>query len=111
MTTTPHPNNASGSYYVVNDCCTLCGVPWHLAPELFSYDDTGCWVSRQPTIRGEEDKMVEVVARQELNCIRYRGRDKRVLSALAASEEARQCDHPRRGPLAALLSLVRRWRG
>jgi len=30
-----HPRNAPGEFYVEKDCCTLCGVPWTIAPELF----------------------------------------------------------------------------
>lgn len=94
MDKTPHPLNAAGDYYVKRDCCTLCGVPWDVAPELFSYDDTGCWVARQPSNSGEEAKMVEVFARQELGCIRYRGRQPKILHALREVGEERQCDHP-----------------
>jgi hypothetical protein len=56
MDKTPHPLNAAGDYYVKRDCCTLCGVPWDVAPELFSYDDSGCWVARQPTNSGEDGR-------------------------------------------------------
>ena len=45
---TPDPRNVPGEFCVLRDCCLLCGVPWHYAPELFGYDDNGCWVSRQP---------------------------------------------------------------
>ena len=68
-----HPLNVPGDYYVEKDCCTLCGVPWNLAPELFAYDDTGCWVARQPAGSGEERKMLQVIDAQELGCVRYRG--------------------------------------
>src|SRR5256885_10877404 len=91
---TPHHRNAAGDFYVQRDCCTLCGVPWDVAPELFSYDDTGCWVARQPGGPTEEARMLEVFARQDLNCIRYRGRQPRILHALEQIGERRQCDHP-----------------
>lgn len=71
----PHeidPRNVVGEFYVKHGCCTLCGVPWHYAPELFSYDDNGCWVSRQPVEPDERRKMLKVIAMQELGCIRSR---------------------------------------
>src|SRR2546425_10393107 len=94
MAKTPHPRNAVGDFYVERDCCTLCGVPWDVAPDLFSYDDTGCWVARQPASATQETKMLEVFARQDLGCIRYRGRHPRILYALGGIGEQRQCDHP-----------------
>jgi ferredoxin len=106
MAKTPDPRNAVGDYYVERDCCTLCGVPWHVAPELFGYDDSGCWVARQPASRAEEAKMVEVFARQELGCIRYRGRDSRVLHALQGVGEQRQCDPSHRNSPAFAHRLV-----
>ena len=67
-----HPRNVPGEFYVENGCCTLCGVPWHIAPELFRYDDTGCWVARQPANADERSKMLKVIDTQELDCIRSR---------------------------------------
>jgi ferredoxin len=64
--------NAPGDFYVEKDCCTLCGVPWHIAPELFGYDDNGCWVARQPANADEHRKMLQVIDTQELGCIRPR---------------------------------------
>jgi hypothetical protein len=69
----PDPWNAPGEFYVEKDCCLLCGVPWHFAPELFGYDDSGCWVARQPANENERDKMLQVIDAQELGCIRSRG--------------------------------------
>ena len=69
---TRDPRNAPGEFYVLKDCCTLCGVPWDIAPELFAYDDNGCWVSRQPETAAEREKMLKVIAFQELDCVRPR---------------------------------------
>lgn len=66
------PRNVPGDFYVEKDCCTLCGVPWHIAPELFSYDDNGCWVARQPVTEDERRKMLRVIDTQELGCVRSR---------------------------------------
>ena len=72
MTRAPDPRNAPGEFYVLEGCCTLCGIPWAYAPELFGYDDNGCWVSRQPATLTEREKMLKVIACQELDCIHPR---------------------------------------
>lgn len=41
------PRNAPGDFYVENDCCLLCGVPWHYA---------GCI-----KYRGSDFQIIEVV--------------------------------------------------
>jgi ferredoxin len=69
------PRSAPGGFVVEYDCCTLCGVPWHVAPDLFDYDDRGCWVKRQPQTPDEHLRMLEVLETQELMCIRYKGSD------------------------------------
>ena len=69
---TPDPRNASGEFYVLKDCCLLCSIPWLFAPELFGYDDNGCWVAKQPENADERAKMLRVIAHQELDCIRSR---------------------------------------
>ena len=77
--------NAPGDFFVQDDCCLLCGVPWHIAPDLFSHDNTSCWVSRQPLTPDEQRRMLQVVETQELDCIRYRGRDATLLRVLPPS--------------------------
>ena len=67
------PRSAPGEFYVDKDCCLLCGVPWHFAPELFSYDKNGCWVARQPVTPSERAKMLKVMDTQEMGCIQSRG--------------------------------------
>ena len=67
------PRNVPGEFYVEKGCCLLCGVPWHFAPELFAYDDSGCWVARQPANATERRKMLQVIDTQELDCIQRRG--------------------------------------
>jgi hypothetical protein len=88
------PGNAPGDFYVESDCCSLCGVPWHIAPELFGYDTKGCWVKRQPSGAVEERKMFEVIATQELSCVRYGGSNSKVLEELANLGAGVQCDSP-----------------
>jgi hypothetical protein len=66
------PRNTPGEFYVEHGCCLLCGVPWYIAPELFAYDDSGCWVMKQPADANEREKMLKVIDTQELDCIRKR---------------------------------------
>lgn len=70
-----HPKNAPGDFQVVHGCCVLCGVPWQVAPELFSFDKEGCWVTRQPQDATQVQKMLRVIASGEMDCIRYVGSD------------------------------------
>jgi len=90
-----HPKNAAGPFYVLNGCCTACGVPTAIAPELFEFDSTyHCYVKRQPSSNAEMEKALHVLRGQELGCVRYRGTDEAILRRLAEAGEAQQCDHP-----------------
>lgn len=117
-----HPRNAPGPFYVLYDCCTACGVPEAMAPDHFAYDaGRNCFVKRQPESPDELEKMLRVIRRQELGCIRYRGTDKQVLRRLAEAGESRHCDAaPPRGAepvlrnhvsFAAMEPVARGWRG
>ena len=64
-----------------------------MAPELFDYDNRACWVSRQPESPDERRRMIEVIATQELGCIRYGGRDPAVLNGLANAMGLQQADY------------------
>jgi hypothetical protein len=91
-----HPNNAPGPFYVVDGCCTLCGVPEY-APTLFELDlDQGnhCWVKKQPTTALELDEMLKVIAAADLGCIRYRGKDLDIIERLRSMNEADKVDTP-----------------
>lgn len=97
-----HPKNAAGPIYVVNGCCTACGVPTSIAPELFEFDSTDhCYVKRQQASDSELEKALQVLRAQELDCVRYRGRDEGVLRRMAEAGEADQVDHalPGVGPV------------
>lgn len=88
----PHPDNVDGPFYVVDGCCTSCGVP-ETAPDTFGFASDGhCFVRRQPVNEDELHRMLRVVRTQELGCIRYRGNDSAVLRRLAEADEATQCD-------------------
>jgi hypothetical protein len=74
-----HPKNAAGPFYVLNGCCTACGVPTALAPELFDFDATDhCYVKRQPASDQEMENALRVLRAQELECVRYRGTDEAI---------------------------------
>lgn len=91
----PHHQNAAGPFYVVNGCCTACGVPEATAPDMFAYDaDMHCYLKKQPTSELEVEKTLRVMRRQELGCVRYGGTDAHVLLRLAEAGEAELCDHP-----------------
>jgi len=91
----PHRLNVVGDFYVAAGCCTLCGVPWAIAPDLFEPHDDGCYVKKQPVTLDQVGKVLEVMRTQELGCVRYRGRDPGVLWVLRESGEAEACDHSR----------------
>lgn len=84
--------NVIGPFYVEDGCCTLCGVPDSIAPELFGVTDDHCYVKRQPQTPDEHDAMVHVMVSQELGCVRYAGADESLLRRLAENGEGTQCD-------------------
>lgn len=95
----PHPSNVPGDFYVEDGCCTLCGVPFVEAPELFGTvgDATGashCYVRRQPETHAEVEQMVGAITRAEFECIRYRGTDGLVQLRLVAAGAGAACDTP-----------------
>ena len=87
--------NVIGPFYVEDGCCTSCGVPASIAPELFSQSDREhCYVRRQPENAAETEAMLRVIVTQDLGCIRYGGSDPAVLRCLVESGERAQCDVP-----------------
>ena len=46
--------------YVDSECCTNCGVPWHLAPEVLRRGVDVCYVKRQPEGATELRKVLRV---------------------------------------------------
>jgi hypothetical protein len=78
----PDPRNVTGDFYVVKDCCLLCGVHWHFAPELFAHDNDGCWVVRQPSTEIGHSKMLRVIQTRELDYIKYRGSNPEIIERI-----------------------------
>ena len=70
-------------------CCTACGVPQAIAPELVGW--TGekapscCWI-RQPESQEEVDRAIKIIQAQELGCHRYAGNDPAILERLPREE-------------------------
>ncbi len=83
----PHPKNVAGDFYVEESCCTLCGVPFVIAPNLFevayiNQEPDQCVVKKQPSSPDEVTQMIGVISTSEMRCIRYRGTDKEVQQGL-----------------------------
>jgi hypothetical protein len=83
----------SGFVYVDVNCCTNCGVPVDLAPEVFAWGRDTCYVKRQPTGPTELRRVLRVFRSQELDCIRYAGNDARVVRVLTRVGEGDKVDH------------------
>jgi len=77
---------------VDSECCTNCGVPWHFAPEVFAQGPDVCYVKRQPEGSVELRKVLRVFRYQELGCIRYSGKNPRIISLLHRVGEYLACD-------------------
>lgn len=89
----PFSENVPGTFYVEEGCCTSCGMPSQVAPELFAYATDGhCYVSKQPTSAADIRQMIEAFEVQDIGCIRYRGANRVVQIKLIASGEGDQCD-------------------
>ena len=88
-----HPSSAPGDFYVTNGCCTMCGVPEKVAPDLIggsAHEGEHCYWKKQPETPDEIDRAIEVLARQELGCHRYAGLDPKILNRIAPED----CDYP-----------------
>lgn len=89
----PFAENVRGDFHVEDGCCTSCGMPSTVAPELFSYASGGhCYVSKQPSNAIEVQQMIEAFEVQDIGCIRYKGRNHAIQMKLVASGEGDQCD-------------------
>ena len=104
MGNAPHPKNVAGDFYVVDGCCTGCGVPEGTAPDLFGWDeDHHCFVKRQPTTGSDFDNALRTLRGAELQCIRYRGADVAVMQRIADLGELELCDFGARHGLKPVL--------
>ena len=81
-----------GEIYIDSTCCTSCGVPWSVAPELFEEREQVCAVRRQPATVPELRRALKVFVAQDLGCVRYRGSDQRVVKLLTRVGCRTHCD-------------------
>jgi hypothetical protein len=81
-----------GGVYVDPSCCLTCGVPWTFAPSVFAEGHNSCIVTRQPLGATELRRVLRVLRSQELDCVRYGGRDPRVQKILRRVGCAEACD-------------------
>lgn len=95
--------NVVVDFYVVDGCCTLCGVPGVTAPALFGcFNESGsfidgveqCWVKKQPQSDTELAAMIRTMETQELHCIRYAGSNASIVMRLRAAGESDKIDSP-----------------
>jgi 4Fe-4S single cluster protein len=105
----PYRLNVIGDFYVEDGCCTLCGVPEVIAPDLFEMGEgvEQCYVKKQPTSQDELRRMIDVFATQDLGCIGYKGCDAAVLKELKRVCEEGACDFPPPGLVRELWTWLR----
>jgi hypothetical protein len=90
---TPHENHL-GDFYLQDTCCTSCGVPQAVAPDLVGWTNQNpaqCYWIKQPKTADELDRAVKLFHTQELGCHRYSGNDAAILARLPAED----CDQLR----------------
>jgi hypothetical protein len=88
------PKSAFGDFYVQDACCTSCGVPQAIAPDLVGWKNenlTQCYWLKQPQTADELERTIKIIYTQELGCHRYGGKDPAILRRLPAED----CDHLR----------------
>ena len=84
---TGEPAPASGDFYVEKDCCTLCGVPEKLAPDLIGIGQAAggwghCYWKKQPETEAEMQQAFAIFDDQDLGCHRYAGTDPEIIARL-----------------------------
>jgi hypothetical protein len=90
----PYPKNVEGDFYVEDGCCTGCMVYEHYAPNLVSFDesDRHCFIAKQPTDENELYQAVKIIWASETACVRYGGKNPRILKRLGEAGLADCCD-------------------
>jgi hypothetical protein len=88
------PTGSSADFYVQQGCCTSCGVPQAIAPDLVGWTNEKrpqCYWIKQPQTADELGRAIKIFHTQELGCHRYSGNDPAILQRLPAED----CDHLR----------------
>jgi len=86
------PQSAPGDFYVDSNCCTSCGVPQVVAPDLVGWIDeqmSQCYWKKQPETEQELEQAFAVFDAQELGCHRYAGSDPKIQARIGTEN----CDH------------------
>jgi predicted RNase H-like HicB family nuclease len=89
----PQPKSAPGDFYVESGCCTACGVPQHVAPDLVGWTVepfVSCYWKKQPETKEEFEQAFKIFDGQELGCHHYRGHDPDIQLRVGTE----QCDYP-----------------
>jgi hypothetical protein len=81
-----------GFMYIDLECCRGCGLPPELAPDVFAAGRDTCYVRRQPRTVTELRQVLRVFRSQELDCVRYAGRDPRVIRILRRAGQGDKVD-------------------
>ena len=90
---TSGPPSSTGPFYVDNTCCTSCGVPQVVAPDLVGWTDGShpqCYWKKQPQTQDELLHAFAIFDGQELGCHRYAGEDPDIQRRIGAEN----CDSP-----------------
>ncbi len=88
------PTPAVGDFYVENACCTRCGVPELVAPDLIGIRGDGhCFWKKQPVTPDEMQQTFAIFDGQELGCHRYAGINPEIQKRIGFE----QCDTPVNG--------------
>jgi hypothetical protein len=97
-----------GEIYIAAECCTSCGVPALIAPELFEDAAPVCRIKRQPQTVTELRRALRVFRQQDLSCVRYRGAHSRVRLVLSKVGCGAHADllSPNRAPSAQPASIL-----
>ena len=87
------PTSAPGDFYVDSNCCTACGVPQIVAPDLVGWtngEHFQCRWLKQPSNRDELERAFDIFDAQELGCHRYAGADPEIQKRVGYEN----CDFP-----------------
>ena len=89
----PEPTSVPGDFYVENQCCTSCGVPQAVAPDLVGWVDeekSHCFWKKQPETQAELEHAFAIFDGQELGCHRYASYDPAIQTRIGIEN----CDYP-----------------
>jgi hypothetical protein len=89
----PEPTSAPGDFYVDSNCCTACGVPQVVAPDLVGWTAEKipqCRWKKQPSAPAEFQQAFAIFDSQELGCHRYAGTDPEIQKRVGIEN----CDFP-----------------